>query len=93
MYIVIKKFRSDAVEKTIENARTAFLPVVSKLPGFVDYHVIKSGDDIIVSVLLFNSKEEADASIAVSSQFVKDNDLGSLYQLQELIAGEVVVKG
>ena len=93
MYIIIKKFRSEAIEKAIETARTGFLPVVSKIPGFIDYHLITSGDGMLVSVLLFKSKAEGDASTAASRQWVKDNKFDSLYQLQELISGEVVVKG
>ena len=93
MYIVIKKFKSAEIEKAIENARTGFLPAVAKVPGFVDYHVIKSADDMITSVLLFDSKEGADASTALSKQWIKDNGFEALYQLQDLTAGEVVVKG
>jgi heme-degrading monooxygenase HmoA len=93
MYIVIKKFRSEAIEKSIENTQNAFLPVISKMPGFIDYHMIKSGGDTITSVILFNSKEECDASVAMGSQWVKDNTVDSLYQIQEMITGEVAVKG
>lgn len=93
MYIVIKKFKSAEIEKAIENARTGFLPAVSKVPGFVDYHVIKSADDMITSVLLFDSKEGADASTTLSKQWIHDNGFDTLYELQDLTAGEVVVKG
>ncbi len=91
--MVIKKFKSAEIEKAIENAKTGFLPAVAKLPGFVDYHVIKSGDEQITSVLLFDSKAEADASTALSKQWILDNGFDALYQLEDLNAGEVVVKG
>ncbi|OGN29918.1 MAG: hypothetical protein A3A33_01180 [Candidatus Yanofskybacteria bacterium RIFCSPLOWO2_01_FULL_49_25] len=93
MYIIIKKFKSEEIEKAIENARTSFLPAVSAMPGFVDYHVIKSAEDMIVSVLLFNSKAEADASIVMSKQWIADNGFDALYQLEEMTVGEVVVRG
>ncbi|MBI2888909.1 MAG: hypothetical protein HYY10_03220 [Candidatus Liptonbacteria bacterium] len=71
-----------------------FFPLFPKCRGLsIITSLNKSGDDTVVSVLLFNSKEEADASIVTSRQFVKENGVESLYQLQELIAGEVVVKG
>ena len=63
------------------------------MPGFVDYHVIKSADDMITSVLLFESKEGADASTAMSKQWIHDNGFDTLYQLQDLTSGDVVVKG
>ncbi len=93
MYIVIKKFRSESVEKSIEDARTRFLPLVSQMPGFISYNLVKSGDSTTVSILSFNSKLEADASTTASTQWIKENNLGALYQLEELITGEVVVKG
>lgn len=93
MYIVIKKFKSEDVEKSIENAKNSFLPVVSKMPGFARYRVLRTSDDMIVSILKFNSKAEADASTATSAQWVKDNGFDALYQLQEIFSGEVVVEG
>lgn len=93
MYIVIKKFQSESIEKSIENTQNAFVPAVSKMPGFVDYHMIKSEGDTVTSVILFNSKSEGDASVAMSAQWVKDNGVESLYQVQEIITGEVVAKG
>ncbi len=93
MYIIIKKFGSSSIEKSIEIAQNSFLPVVSKMPGFVDYHVIKASEDMLVSVLLFKSKAEGDASSATSKQWVIDNKIDSFFQLQELTAGEVVVQG
>ncbi len=93
MYIVIKKFKSESIEKSIENTQNAFVPAVSKMSGFVDYHMIKSEDNTVTSVILFNSKAEGDASISMSAQWVKDNGVESLYQVQEIITGEVVAKG
>ena len=91
--MVIKKFKSADREKAIENARAGFLPMVAKVPGFVDYHLITSAEDMITSVLLFDSKEGADASTALSKQWIKDQGFDDLYQLQEISEGEVVVKG
>ncbi|MEK7137883.1 MAG: hypothetical protein AAB787_00085 [Patescibacteria group bacterium] len=93
MYIVIKKFKTEDVEKSIENARNSFLLVVSKMAGFVSYNVLKTEEEMIVSVLKFNSKAEADASTETSSQWVKQNGFDALYQLQEIFSGEVVVEG
>ena len=93
MYIVIKKFKTEDVEKSIENARNSFLLVVSKMAGFVSYNVLKTEEETIVSVLKFNSKAEADASTETSSQWVKQNGFDALYQLQEIFSGEVVVEG
>jgi len=46
---------------------------------------------MITSVLLFDSKEGADASTAMSKQWIADNGFDALYQLQEMSAGEVVM--
>ncbi|OGN29931.1 MAG: hypothetical protein A3A33_01245 [Candidatus Yanofskybacteria bacterium RIFCSPLOWO2_01_FULL_49_25] len=50
-----------------------------------------AADDMITSVLLFDSKEGADASTAMSKQWIADNGFDALYQLQEMSAGEVVM--
>lgn len=91
MHIVIKKFRSNSVDESIKNAQMQFLPLVSKMAGFVDYHVVKAGPDMIVSILQFTSEAEAAASTAMSLAWVNTNGFDSLYQLQELISGDVVV--
>ncbi len=93
MYIVIKKFKSSDIEKSFVIVKSEFLPLVVKLPGFVDYHVIRAGGDVLCSVLLFNSEAEATASTDLSKNFVRDHSYDSFFQLQDLTGGEVVVKG
>ena len=92
MYIVIKKFHSSSVDETIENAKSKFLPMISKLPGFISYRVIKSAADVVVSILSFESEAEGKASTVKAFSWVKENGFGLLYQVQEVIEGEVIVE-
>lgn len=92
MYIVIKKFHSSSIDETIENAKNKFLPVVSKLPGFISYRMIKSAADMVVSISSFDSEAEGKASTVTSFSWVKENGFDLLYQVQEVIEGEVVVE-
>ncbi len=93
MYIVIKKFHSSSIDETIENAKNEFLPMISKLPGFVSYNIIKAAEDMVVSILSFASEAEGKASTVTAFAWVKENGFDALYQVQEVIEGEVVVEG
>ena len=77
------------VEESIRFAKSDFVPIISKLPGFVSYSIIRIDPNTLASISTFNSKAEADVSTEEAKKWVIDNGVQSMYNLQEIIAGEV----
>src|SRR5688500_7715010 len=64
MFAVIRRYNTHegTAEKIVQRVREGFIPLVSKLPGFVSYDVVRSPDGGLVSMSVFESREAAEAS-------------------------------
>ena len=50
----------------------SFMPLLEHLPGFVAYYWIDAGDGTMASLSVFESKEEADKSVEIAHNWVRD---------------------
>ncbi len=72
MYATIRHYRV----RGISNAEIAaavhaeFLPVIAKLPGFVDYHFVDAGDDASISISVFRTKDAETESNRIAAEWV-----------------------
>ena len=67
-----------------------FLPIISKLDGFVAYYWIDAGDNVMVSTSVFESQAGAEASTAAAKDYVAENLAELLPNPPQITAGEVV---
>ena len=70
-----------------------FVPLVSKLPGFVAYFGIDQGDGKWASISIFSSEEAAKASNKTAAEFVQKRVMPLIESGPELTTGIVAAIG
>ena len=68
-----------------------FVPLISQLPGFVAYYWVDAGGGVMVSTSVFQDQASAQESNSKAADWVRQNNLASLYpNPPQITAGEVV---
>jgi len=49
------------------------LPIFHKEPGFVDYGLVDAGHNKVVAISIWETREEAQKSVATAATWIKDN--------------------
>jgi hypothetical protein len=93
MYVTVRRYVTDpkSVNEVIRRIAEEFVPIISKAPGFLDYHVLDAGKGVLASISRFENKAGAEESDRLAANWVKT--LGSLLpNPPQVTAGEVVVE-
>jgi hypothetical protein len=74
MYASLRTYRIgpgslDAVMRRVDRD---FAEAISQESGFVAYHAIDTGNDMVMTISLFHSREQAEASNELSAQWVAE---------------------
>ena len=54
-------------------AEKGILPVLAREPGFVDYGLVDAGHNKVVSISIWDTREQAQKSATTAATWVKDN--------------------
>lgn len=68
----------------------SFLPLISKVPGFVAYYWADAGGGVMVSTSVFQSREGVEESNKQAADWVRKNMAPLLPNPPQITAGEVV---
>jgi antibiotic biosynthesis monooxygenase len=93
MFTIIRKFRlkrGSAVEVS-RRVREGFVPLLQELPGFRGYYLLEGGPDVLISVRVFDSADEALASNEIAATWMRENVLEFVKGMPEVMAGNVLV--
>ena len=93
MFAVIRRYNTHegTADRIVQRVRDGFIPLISKLPGFVSYDVVRAADGCLVSMSVFETRQAAEDSNRLASDWVHDN-LASLIRTAPIIlSGEVMV--
>jgi heme-degrading monooxygenase HmoA len=69
-------------------AQERMLPTFKQQPGFVRYGVADTGDKSCVSISLWETHEQAEASVPMAANWVKEN-LGDRVELRSSYVGDL----
>ncbi len=75
-------------DELVEQAREGLAPILRNSPGFVFYSVTDVGDGRLVSVSTWATREQAEAAVSQSAEWVSENMADSI-ALQENLVGEM----
>ena len=92
-YLTVRRY--DGVTDSKEAARRVkegFIPLISKLPGFISYYWVDEGDNVMVSVSVFATREEEEQSNRVAADFVKQHIAPLLPHPPQITAGQAVAR-
>ena len=85
------KVSPGSVEEIVKRAEEGFVPLISKAPGFVRYMVIDAGNGNVATTSAFETREQAENSVRLAADWVKQN-LGTLLpNPPEVTTGELKV--
>jgi hypothetical protein len=93
MYVSLKRYVTDpkSVNEVMRRIREELVPVISKAPGFLNYHVLDAGNGVLASISMFEDKAGEEESNRFVANWAKT--LGSLLpDPPQVTAGHVVVE-
>ena len=92
MYATVRRY--EGVTNPREAGRRvdeSFVPLISQLPGFVAYYWVDAGDGVMISTSVFQDEASEQESNRKAAEWVRQNNLASLYpNPPQITAGEVV---
>jgi hypothetical protein len=93
MFASIRRYRMGAgsMDDAMHIADTEFADWLAEQPGFVDYQAVATGDDMVVSMTIFEDEEQCLASNDMAADFVGEHLGRFQVELLDIIGGEVMV--
>jgi hypothetical protein len=95
LYLVIRRYTltpDASVEEITEITRAGFVPIVSGVPGFVEYFTYDAGNRDAGTISVFTDAAAAEESTRRAADWVAQADLGRFFAgPPEVIAGNVLL--
>lgn len=72
MYLAIRrlKVRPGALNEAVRLVENEMVPIVSSMPGFVEYEVVQIEEDVGLTISVFETQEQAEASNTRAAEWV-----------------------
>lgn len=94
MYLVVRKYKYVGNKQELSSKiDKGFVPLISKLKGFVDYYCMFADDSTLVSVSVFQDAKGAEESVRVARDFVVKNLTQYFPDKPEIFSGEAFTQG
>jgi hypothetical protein len=93
MFTIVRKFTltRGSAEVVARRVQDSFVPLLRDLPGFREYILFEGGPDVLVSIRMFDSADEALASNEIAANWIRNNVLEFTKGMPEIMAGNVLV--
>jgi hypothetical protein len=90
-YMAIRKYHiiPGTGEEFLLRVQAGFVPIISRIPGFIAYDALQVGNDQIVSISVFDSPLGVIESNPRALQWVQDNIVELIQGMPEVMAGQV----
>jgi len=95
MYTVVRLYKMKSakdIDKVVEAARSGFLPIVTKAPGFMSYTMALSADGDLVTIGMFENRAGAEESTRLAADWVRDDVAWSVEGPPKIAEGEVRIQ-
>ena len=93
MFAVIRRYNThdNSAQKIEQRVRDGFVPIISRVPGFVSYDVVRSTDGTLLSVSVFETRQAAEDSNRLASDWVHENLASLIRTAPVILSGDVIV--
>jgi heme-degrading monooxygenase HmoA len=93
MFTTVRKYRvrQGSVDKLAQRVREGFVPLVRQMRGFKGYYLLDGGPDVLVTISVFDSADQALASNEKAVDWVRNNVLEFTKGVPEVIVGNVLI--
>jgi hypothetical protein len=91
MYLVVRNYKNIKGNKQELSTKinNEFVPLISKIKGFVDYYCLMPDDNSLVSVSVFKDSKGANESVKAAADWVAKNLAEYFPEKPEVTSGEV----
>ena len=91
MYVAVRRYEGVSDPKEVaRQMEEHFLPMISKMPGFVAYYWVDAGEGVVVTTSVFEHKEAEEESSWRAGDFVAQHIASLVPNPPQVTAGEVV---
>jgi heme-degrading monooxygenase HmoA len=93
MFTSIRKYkvRRGTAAELARRVQEGFVPLMRQMQGFKAYYLLDGGPDVLISISIFDSADEALASNATAADWVRNNILESTRGMPEVMVGNALV--
>ena len=93
MFTSIRKYRvtRGSARELARRVEEGFVPLVRQLKGFRSYYLLDGGPDILITISLFDSADDALVSNETAAEWVRDNFMEAARGLPEVMVGHVLI--
>lgn len=93
MFTSIRKYtvRRGMAPELARRVQDGFVPLVRQIAGFRAYYLLDGGPDVLITISMFDSADEAFASNEIAAEWVRDNVLEFTKGLPEVMVGNSLI--
>lgn len=93
MFASIRKYkvRRGSAEELARRVQDGFVPLLRQVPGFRGYYLLDGGPDVLITISMFDSADEALASNEKAANWVRHNVLEFTKGMPEVMVGNALV--
>jgi hypothetical protein len=93
MYVTVRRYTiiPGSAAELNRRIQDEFLPIINKLPGFVEYFWISAGDKEMFSVSVFTDRAGSADAVRAAAEYVKRNLTSLLPYPPNVMSGDVIV--
>jgi heme-degrading monooxygenase HmoA len=93
MFTSIRKYtvRRGSAEELARRVREGFVPLMLQMQGFRGYYLLDGGPNVLITISMFDSVDEAVASNEISANWVRNNVLEFTKGMPEVMIGNALI--
>ena len=93
MFTSIRKYkvRHNSAAELARRVQDGFVPLVRQIQGFRGYYLLDGGPDVLITVSMFESADDALASNETAVNWVRNNVLEFTKGMPEVMLGNVLI--
>ena len=93
MFTTVRKYRvrRGSVAELAERVREGFVPLMRQMRGFKGYYLLDGGPDVLITISVFDSADQALASNEKAADWLRHHVLEFTNGMPEVTAGNVLI--
>ena len=93
MFTSIRKYtvKRGSAEELARRVRDGFVPLIRQMEGFRSYYLLDGCPDVLITISMFDSADEAFASNEISANWVRNNVLEFTKGMPEVMIGNALI--
>src|SRR4029077_6465397 len=93
MFTTVRKYRvrPGSVKELAQRVGEGFVPLVRQMRGFKGYYFLDGGPDVLSTISVFDTADQALASNEKAADWVRNNVLEFTKGMPEVMVGDVLI--